>query len=85
MDLRIGVIQHTLLHAKLKTKGPAGMVEQPNLAQVETNAAERSYLSAIAETFAFRCLLWGCEDDCLYVQNAYLPCCLPCLVVAAAS
>ncbi|KAJ3056522.1 Intraflagellar transport protein 57 [Rhizophlyctis rosea] len=34
MDLRIGVIQHTLLHAKLKTKGPTGMSERSNLAQM---------------------------------------------------
>ncbi|KAJ3043813.1 Intraflagellar transport protein 57 [Rhizophlyctis rosea] len=34
MDLRIGVIQHTLLHAKLQAKGPAGMIERPNLAQM---------------------------------------------------
>ncbi|KAJ3278728.1 Intraflagellar transport protein 57, partial [Borealophlyctis nickersoniae] len=33
MDLRIGVIQHTLLHAKLKQKGPAGMMDRPNLVQ----------------------------------------------------
>ncbi|KAI8824209.1 intra-flagellar transport protein 57 [Fimicolochytrium jonesii] len=34
MDLRIGVIQHMLLQAKLKTKGP--MVEPPNMMQVSS-------------------------------------------------
>ncbi|KAI8929385.1 intra-flagellar transport protein 57-domain-containing protein [Entophlyctis helioformis] len=29
MDLRIGVIQHTLLHAKLKNKGPMSMLDSP--------------------------------------------------------
>ncbi|KAI8908102.1 intra-flagellar transport protein 57 [Powellomyces hirtus] len=32
MDLRVGVIQHTLLHAKLKTKGP--VMEQHNMMQM---------------------------------------------------
>ncbi|KAJ3173293.1 Intraflagellar transport protein 57, partial [Geranomyces variabilis] len=34
MDLRVGVIQHTLLHAKLKTKGPAAN-EAHNMMQVK--------------------------------------------------
>ncbi|KND00465.1 uncharacterized protein SPPG_04781 [Spizellomyces punctatus DAOM BR117] len=35
MDLRVGVIQHTLLHAKLKIKGPIGLAaEPPNMMQM---------------------------------------------------